>query len=111
MIKDQTLSPTVLSSIAGVSLTDLKHHSEDAYRIAGFATLAVVQSIVAVTLCHEGEQCPHGSYVVTGSEDATAKIWDVATGAELRSLVGHSHTGTHPSSGSVASWSRCGARA
>jgi hypothetical protein len=33
---------------------------------------------------------PDGAYVVTGSYDKTAKIWDASTGAEKRNLAGHS---------------------
>jgi WD40 repeat protein len=34
---------------------------------------------------------PDGRFVVTGSQDSTAKLWDVATGKELRTFGGHSH--------------------
>jgi len=33
---------------------------------------------------------PNGIYLVTASEDKTAKVWEVATGRPLRSLTGHS---------------------
>lgn len=32
---------------------------------------------------------PDGRYALSGSEDKTVKLWDVATGRELRSFVGH----------------------
>ena len=32
---------------------------------------------------------PDGKYVVTGSWDTTAKLWDTATGAMLRTFSGH----------------------
>ena len=32
---------------------------------------------------------PDGRYIVTGSYDDTAKVWDAATGRELRTLEGH----------------------
>lgn len=35
---------------------------------------------------------PNGLYVATGSRDKTAKIWDRASGLEIRSLIGHEST-------------------
>ncbi len=32
---------------------------------------------------------PDGKYIVTGSEDKTAKLWEVATGHEIRTFSGH----------------------
>ena len=32
---------------------------------------------------------PDGKRIVTGSDDATAKVWDAATGRELLTLKGH----------------------
>jgi WD40 repeat protein len=32
---------------------------------------------------------PNGSWVLTGSQDQTAKLWDVKSGAELRTFSGH----------------------
>jgi hypothetical protein len=34
---------------------------------------------------------PDGRYVLTGSDDNTLKLWDVATGKELRSFSGHTY--------------------
>ena len=33
---------------------------------------------------------PDGRYVLTGSWDDTAKLWDTATGREIRTFKGHS---------------------
>lgn len=33
---------------------------------------------------------PDGRVLATGSQDSTVKLWDVSTGAELRTLIGHS---------------------
>jgi WD40 repeat protein len=35
---------------------------------------------------------PDGKYVLTGSADRTAKLWDVSTGKEIRTFSGHSDT-------------------
>lgn len=32
---------------------------------------------------------PDGCHAVTGSDDGTAKIWDLATGEQLHALTGH----------------------
>ena len=32
---------------------------------------------------------PDGKYVVTGSDDLTVKLWDVASGREIRTFRGH----------------------
>ena len=32
---------------------------------------------------------PDGKYIVTASDDGTARIWDAATGQEVRQLSGH----------------------
>ena len=36
---------------------------------------------------------PDGQSIVTASEDQTARIWDAATGEELRQLTGHTGAG------------------
>jgi len=33
-----------------------------------------------------------GNYLITASRDKTLKIWDVVSGKEIRSLIGHEHT-------------------
>jgi serine/threonine protein kinase len=35
---------------------------------------------------------PDGRYLASGSKDRTIKIWEVATGKQLRTLTGHSHS-------------------
>jgi WD40 repeat protein len=35
---------------------------------------------------------PDGAQLVTGGENGTIKVWDAATGAELRTLTGHTNT-------------------
>ena len=35
---------------------------------------------------------PDGKYLVTGSRDRTAKLWDLHTGMEMRTFAGHEHT-------------------
>jgi WD40 repeat protein len=35
---------------------------------------------------------PDGKYLLTASEDQTARLWDVQTGVELRRFVGHKGT-------------------
>jgi WD40 repeat protein len=35
---------------------------------------------------------PDGKHALTGSSDKTAKLWDVATGAEVRTFSGHTGT-------------------
>ncbi len=35
---------------------------------------------------------PDGNYVATGSRDKTIKLWDRATGLEVKSFLGHAHT-------------------
>ncbi len=35
---------------------------------------------------------PDGKYLATGSRDRSAKLWDLATGMEIRSFLGHDHT-------------------
>ncbi len=37
----------------------------------------------------EGAFSPDGTRVITGSQDKTLKLWDVSSGAELRTLEGH----------------------
>ncbi len=37
---------------------------------------------------------PDGTWIVSASEDKTLKVWDAATGSELRTLVGHTDTVT-----------------
>jgi WD40 repeat protein len=37
---------------------------------------------------------PDGRYVLTGSADKTAKLWDAATGAEVRTFSGHTDSVT-----------------
>src|SRR5262249_39419251 len=32
---------------------------------------------------------PDGALLITASHDQTARVWDAATGIELRSLIGH----------------------
>jgi len=32
---------------------------------------------------------PNGTWIVSGANDGTLSIWDVATGAELATLTGH----------------------
>src|ERR1700738_5676035 len=34
---------------------------------------------------------PDGRFVVSGSEDHTLKLWDVKTGRELRTFIGHAN--------------------
>ncbi len=40
--------------------------------------------------CHSAAYSPDGKSIVTASDDSTARIWDAATGKELRELTGHS---------------------
>ena len=40
-------------------------------------------------LCNAVVFSPNGKWIVTGSADRTAKIWDAATGRVLRTLSGH----------------------
>ena len=35
---------------------------------------------------------PDGQFIITGSRDKSAKLWDVASGHELRTFLGHQHT-------------------
>ena len=36
---------------------------------------------------------PDGKHIVTASDDQTARIWDAATGQEVRQLSGHTDGG------------------
>ena len=36
---------------------------------------------------------PDGTQIVTASDDQTARIWDAATGQEVRTLSGHTDRG------------------
>jgi len=38
------------------------------------------------------EISPDGKYIVTGSRDKSAKLWDKKSGLELRTFIGHNHT-------------------
>src|SRR5574341_374671 len=38
---------------------------------------------------HCGTFSPDGKYFVTGSYDGNVKLWDVATGREVRTFTGH----------------------
>src|SRR6266705_2699472 len=43
-------------------------------------------AVKAIAVSHDG------NFVVTASRDKSAKLWDLATGRELRSFMGHEFT-------------------
>src|SRR5258706_11946054 len=58
------------------------------FRSAGQSIETVIQrghelAVVAVAVS------PYSNYVVTGSRDKTAQIWEFSTGREVRSFFGH----------------------
>ncbi|MBY0425539.1 MAG: hypothetical protein K2Q22_07885, partial [Cytophagales bacterium] len=66
----------------------------------GGSTLVFSQSSRLETVVQKGHSAsvkavtvsPDGKYLATGSRDRSAKLWDMATGMEIRTFLGHEHT-------------------